>query len=128
MEDTVDILIIDDDTEISNILRTLIERGGATVAVARTYDEGLAALKHSPRLAIVDIMLAERSGIELIREAHTDPAFKTPCIILSNSAQTEHVADAIELGVTTFLQKADHDPEDIAHIALERLRTTKGNL
>ncbi len=123
MAEQTDILIIDDDTEIANILKTLIEKGGATVTVANSYDEGLKALKDNPRLAIVDVMLAERSGIALIKEAHADPSITTPCIILSNSVQTDHVADAIEIGVTTFLQKADHDPEDIAHIALERLRS-----
>lgn len=123
MADQTDILIIDDDSEITNILKKFLERDGAHVAIASNYADGLKALKDGPRMAIVDIMLADKSGIELIKEAHKDAHFKTPCIILSNSMQTDHVADAIEIGVTTFLQKADHDPEDIAHIALERLRS-----
>lgn len=108
------ILIIDDDPNIVTTLGKFFKDAGATVSSSLSYDEGLAAIvKNSPDVAIVDLLLPQHSGLDLIKEArklaNPSPFF----VILTNSVNAEHIADALGADVTMYVQKADHDPQEI---------------
>lgn len=116
------ILLTDDNPEITSTLESLLTVAGAQVRIARTYDEGLAALaEESITLAVVDIMLGEKSGLAMVREAKEKNKRIPHCVILTNSLKPEDVAEALELGITTFIQKADHDPAEIVDMIVKNL-------
>lgn len=63
------ILLVDDDTLVRTSLAYALEDAGHTVAQAVNGDDGLAALDREPfDLAVLDILMPEREGIETIRE------------------------------------------------------------
>lgn len=116
------LIVIDDDPQITSTLGDLLTKAGMPVKLANSYDEGLAAVKAGGiDIAIVDLMLADRDGMDLIRELKALP--NAPYImVLTNSLKSEDVAEAMEEGITTFLQKADHDPDDIVRTIIQRAR------
>ncbi len=109
------ILIVDDDTMTTSILNTLFSEKGAVVTLAHTYEEGAEALKAVPDVAIVDLILAGHSGLDLVREARKSNT-STFFAILTNSVNVQDIADAMDAQILTFIQKAEHDPADIVDI------------
>ncbi len=62
------ILVIDDEPEVGNALRRVLERAGFDVTTTTTGAEGIAILEREPAdLVITDIMMAKVHGIDVIR-------------------------------------------------------------
>ena len=103
-----DILVIDDDDDLRDTLRAMLERGGYTVHEARNGQEGLAWCQaHAIALVITDLLMPEQEGMETIRQLRAlDPA---PAIIamsgggLFSGQDLLHIA--IVLGADRALQK-----------------------
>ena len=116
------VLIVDDDPMITTTFAKLFSDIGAATEIASTYEDGVAALKKSaPDIAVVDLMLPHHSGLELVKEIR-QVAPETFFVILTNSLNAESVADAMESNVTMYIQKADHDPQDIVKMIADRLK------
>jgi PleD family two-component response regulator len=65
------IVVIDDDGDITSILRRILEREGHDVLVASDGVEGLQVCRQTrPEAAITDIIMPEKEGFETIRELH----------------------------------------------------------
>ncbi len=102
------ILIIDDDQHIRLLLRSVLEPMGHQIMEATNGKEALAALQNSsPSLLILDILMPEIDGIELIRNIRrTNSAI--PIIAMSGGYSIENV-DVLDvaqrLGVTRTLRK-----------------------
>jgi PleD family two-component response regulator len=75
-EAVADILAIDDDDDLRDTLRAILEKGGHTVHEARNGREGVACCQaHSIALVITDLLMPEQEGIETIRQLRVlDPA------------------------------------------------------
>jgi two-component system response regulator AtoC len=62
------ILVIDDEPEVGNALRRVLERAGFDVTTTTTGAEGIAILEREPAdLVITDIMMAKVHGLDVIR-------------------------------------------------------------
>lgn len=115
------ILIIDDDVATYSVLHSAFNDAGATVIAAGNHDDGIRALaEQSPDIVIVDLMLPGPSGFEVLKDAHTAPGPHPFFVILTNSMNVTQMAEAIQHGVSTYIQKAEHDPSDIVRIVAER--------
>jgi CheY-like chemotaxis protein len=104
------ILIVDDDPQVTTIFSQLLAVEGAIVESADTKAKAVEMLKKGFDVAVIDIELPDGSGLDLIREAPEPRPF---FVVLTNSMKPEHRADAMESNVRTFIQKADHDPNEI---------------
>jgi DNA-binding response OmpR family regulator len=63
------ILVIDDNASVRKALTLMLESGGHRVSCAKDGTEGLRAFEsEDPDLVIVDIIMPDKDGIELIRE------------------------------------------------------------
>lgn len=117
------VLLVDDDATIITTLGKLLTDAGAQVETATTYDAALELLKTKPfNVAIVDLMLPQHTGLELVKAAKELPGEHPFFVILTNSINAENVADAMEANVTMFIQKADHDPAEIVDMVQKRLQ------
>jgi CheY-like chemotaxis protein len=68
------ILIIDDDKEFSGLAAAYFSRQGHTVTLAGGGREGLAkAASAGPDMILLDIMMPDMNGIEVLRELNSDP-------------------------------------------------------
>ena len=109
---TTEILIIDDNTDIRNILNDLIIDAGYTTRVAANYNQALTEIdKKLPDVAIIDVKLdkGDNDGIELL--SHIKKKNKdVPVIIISGHANIEMAVKSLKSGAFEFIQKPfDHE-------------------
>src|SRR3984885_10624821 len=104
------ILIVDDDETYRNRLaRAFVDRG-YDVRTAHDYDSALALAAHeSPEFAVVDLKMAGKNGLELVKALHdVDPLTKS--VVLTGYGSIATAIDAVRLGAAYYLSKpADAD-------------------
>ena len=85
------LLLVDDDVDLSRMLREFLEVQGFAVAVAGDGDEMFAAIdRRSPDLIVLDVMLPDASGFELLkslRERHDIPVI----MLTARGAESERI-------------------------------------
>lgn len=107
------ILIIEDDMMINGLLRNIIEKNGYTVDSAHNGTDGLAmGLHENYNLILLDLMLPEKSGEEIIKELRK--ACETPIIILSAKGEIHDRIELLRLGADDYITK----PFDIDEVLL----------
>ena len=73
-----------------------------------------AARKNMPHLILLDILLPDMNGFEMLEEMRKDGAISAiPVIILSNLGQNEELERARVLGAKDFLVKSKYTPAEI---------------
>ena len=71
-ETVADILVIDDDDELRDTLRAILEAAGDTMHEARNGREGIACCQAYPiAMVLTDLLMPEQEGIETIRQFQT---------------------------------------------------------
>jgi len=100
-----DVLVIDDEPVVRDAVRRVLEANGLRVATA---DDAAAGLAHpglaACHLVLCDLMLPDRSGIEVLEEiAGRRP--NLPILVITGYATAEHAARAREAGAAGFLAK-----------------------
>lgn len=102
------VLAIEDDHDFLPLLRMMLADERWQVAVASTGEEGLAALRQlKPDVVILDLMLPDVHGWEILRRMRADPATAgIPVIILSVMGTRQERLNSRELnGVHDYLLK-----------------------
>ncbi|MCB9457000.1 MAG: response regulator [Anaerolineaceae bacterium] len=102
------ILVVDDDQELQNLIRVLLERVGFAVIPALTVGEAVRILrvKPLPDLVLLDLMLPDVSGMELLRQMRAKTFFDNlPVVILSALADADQIREGLENGADRYLTK-----------------------
>jgi len=101
------ILICDDEEVLRELVRASLAERPLHVLEASTGDEALElARSRRPDLIVIDMMMPGRSGLDVIREARTDPGLaETPVILLTARAQAADRDAADAVGVDRFVAK-----------------------
>lgn len=109
------ILIIEDDTFLRNLISQKLQKEGYKVAEAVDGEEGIKKIKEEkPDLVLLDLILPEIDGFEVLRRVKEDPLLSAiPVIILSNLGQQEDVEKGMKLGAIDYLIKAHFTPGEI---------------
>jgi two-component system, NtrC family, response regulator HydG len=106
-------LVVDDDLSFMMGVAELVQREGFETVTANSLGEARTRLKEDPPdVVLVDLMLPDGSGIELLGEL--PPGARTEFIILSGHATVESVIEALRAGVLDYLTK----PVDIPRLKL----------
>jgi CheY-like chemotaxis protein len=115
------ILLIEDNADMAETLRELLDLAGYPVEVARTGPEGIArAEQFRPKLVICDIGLPGMDGYQVAAALRRQPATaRVPLIALSGYAQEEDLQRSREAGFNSHLKKPVEFSELVS--ALERL-------
>jgi two-component system copper resistance phosphate regulon response regulator CusR len=99
------LLIVEDDPKTADSVQRGLEAEGHSVAVARTGDEGLAAIRSGVfDLVILDWMLPGRDGIELLRELRRSGE-KPPVLLLTARDSVEDRVLGLDSGADDYLVK-----------------------
>ncbi len=102
---TESILVIEDEPDLRNGLKHNLELENYVVDTAATGTEGLAKAKSlEPSLILLDLMLPELSGLEVLRQLR-DEGNVTPVIILSAKGQDHEKVEGLELGADDYVSK-----------------------
>lgn len=127
------LLIIEDDTDIGDMLDINLRDEGYSVEIVTDGLIGLERLKAQPYdLLVLDWMLPGLDGLEICRQVRQMPHYQPIIMISAKSAETQRVL-GLELGADDYLSKPFSIPELVARIrallrrvdALERTLQTK---
>jgi len=98
------ILILEDDALLRSILVERLQRNGYDVVEAGTLAEARRAVQEAPAdVALLDIMLPDGKGIDLIEGFHQ--AYGIPCIMMTSNATVSSAVTALKLGARDYLEK-----------------------
>ena len=105
MTDGRTLLIVDDDAPFrERLVRAMLNRGYEAVGVADHASALDSARRESPELALVDLRLPGRSGLEVVRDLkQLDPA--TTIVVLTGYGSIATAVEAVKLGATSYLAK-----------------------
>jgi two-component system KDP operon response regulator KdpE len=100
----VKILIVDDEPQITRVLRTALSTQGYLLQIAANGVEGMEAV-HSwkPDLVITDISMPQMNGVELCREIRA--ISQIPIIVLSVRNQEPMKIEALDAGADDYVTK-----------------------
>lgn len=110
------VLVADDDPDILDLISFRLERSGMTVLQARNGGEALeiARLKR-PHVAVLDWMMPELTGIEVIEAIRDDPEISDlPIMLLTARVQESDVVRGFESGADDYLTKP-FSPQELHH-------------
>jgi DNA-binding response OmpR family regulator len=100
------ILLVDDDHEIVESMRTILENRGYRVLVARDGNSGLmVAERENPDLLILDMMMPKKSGFLVLEKLRGRPGGLIPTIMITGNEGSRHRAYAEMLGVRDYIRK-----------------------
>ena len=105
MPDQKVILIVDDDDELRDAIRTMLETQGHKVIQARDGQEGQNLIyQQRPDLVILDMMMRRKGGYPVL-EHFRDKKDAPPIIMITANEGSRHKAYAEYLGVIDYIRK-----------------------
>jgi len=101
------ILVVDDDKNILNLEKTILEQKGFEVTAAIGGDEALALLATQPfDLILLDVMMPGLDGFAVCRKIKEDERLKeVPVIFLTAKGGGEALAEGFESGALMYINK-----------------------
>ncbi|WP_275794616.1 response regulator transcription factor [Ralstonia syzygii] len=101
------VMIADDHAVMRDGVRHILERAGNFEVVCEASD-GTQVLQlvreHAPQVIVLDLSMPGRSGLDLVRQLHTDhPAVRV--LVLTMHAEEHYVARAFRAGAAAYLTK-----------------------
>ena len=101
------ILVVDDEPDIRNLAKRILERAGYKVVTASNGVEGEEMVEsEKPDLIILDVVMPRKNGFEVCQTLKGRPETKNiPIIIFSASGSRSRRDAAREAGADDFLQK-----------------------
>jgi DNA-binding response OmpR family regulator len=112
----VKILLVEDETEIGELIKNGLEKEGFVLDYCQDGDSGMEhAMTRSYDALVLDVMLPGRSGLEIlkvIRAGHNN----VPVIIITARGETEDRIEGLDLGADDYLPKPFFVEELIARL------------
>lgn len=115
------ILIIEDEQILGGILVNKFLAEGYIASLELNGDDGLRKMRElKPNLVLLDIVMPQKNGYEVLEEIRKDEALKhIPIIIISNSGEPFELKRILELGAKDYIIKANFTPDEV----LDKVRT-----
>jgi two-component system response regulator RegA len=114
------ILVVDDDAVFRGRLMQAFEARGFDVRGAANAEEAIArATEESPELAVVDLRMPGRSGLDVVRELKAIDG-TTNVVVLTGYGSIATALEAVRMGATHYLTK----PADVDEMLAAFARTT----
>jgi CheY-like chemotaxis protein len=111
----VHVLLIEDDGAIAEMYRVQLEYDGFRVTVATTGENGFAAMATSqPDIVLLDLLLPDRSGLEIMADIKSRFPKHPPVVILSNYGEPTMIDRGMALGALEYLVKSRVTPATVS--------------
>ncbi len=106
------VLVVDDEPNFRLLLAQELGEAGYRVLEAASGSEALTlARRHHPKIILLDVLMPDMSGLDVIRVLRADPATASvPIVVLSVAEEAEH---ALDIGANAHLRK----PVDFTRLA-----------
>ncbi len=107
--------MIEDDPAIGEMYRFQLEHDGYRVTVATTGELGFNSLSDStPDVVLLDLLLPDRSGFEVLASLNERLPNHPPVVILSNYGEPSMIDRGRSLGAVEYLVKSRVTPAEIS--------------
>lgn len=121
------VLVVEDDRKIARVVRVYLEEAGFTTIHAEKGKDAIeSALKEKPLLVILDLMLPDTSGEELIQELKEIGDF--PVIMLTSKSSEEERIAGFALGADDYITKPFSPRELVYRVKAVLKRALKKDL
>lgn len=120
------ILVVDDETNILELIKFNLEKDGHQVITTTSGEEGLRLAKiEQPDLIILDVMLPEPDGLEVCRRLRSDQVTSmVPVLMVSARDDTLDRVMGLEMGADDYIPKP-FSPRELSARVKAALRRTK---
>ncbi|HEV2475323.1 MAG TPA: response regulator [Candidatus Dormibacteraeota bacterium] len=109
------VLMIEDDAAIAEMYRIQFEHDGFRVSIATTGEVAVATLTDgAPDLVLLDLLLPDRSGFEVLASLNERLPTHPPVVILSNYGEPSMIDRGRSLGAIEYLVKSRVTPAEIS--------------
>lgn len=124
------ILLIEDDPATIDIYEEIFRKAGFVIEVLTWGKEGLEALekiksgeREKPDLVLLDLILPDINGIEILRKAKSDEDLKDiPFFVLTNYTDPRLEKEIRRLGIEKYIIKTSCTPSQLAKVIKDWLK------
>lgn len=124
-----EVLIVDDEASVVEVVTLYLKREGYRVRQARTGREAWQALREKlPTLMVLDLMLPEMDGLEIMRRLRQEISRDLPVIMLTARGQEVDRVYGLEMGADDYITKPFSPIELVARVkaVLRRVKSAAG--
>lgn len=108
------VIIVEDDLNLANIYKKKLTEGNHNASIVVDVDAVKTVVAQKPNLVLLDIMMPNVNGLDILRELKADPAASAiPIILLTNVAEDASIAKGLELGAYGYLLKSETTPDQV---------------
>jgi len=109
------VLLIEDDPAIAEMYRVQLEYDGHRVTIATTGAVGFTTMVTSrPDIVLLDLLLPDRSGLEIMANIKAALPDHPPVVILSNYGEPTMIDRGVSLGALEYLVKSRVTPASVS--------------
>jgi CheY-like chemotaxis protein len=118
------ILIVEDDKDLNNAYKIILENEGHAVASVFNGKEALETLKNfDPDLILLDLLMPVMGGLEFLQQYDLDSHEKVKVLIFTNMENSPEVSEAYDLGAHRVIIKSWTAPQNLTHVIDEALES-----
>jgi two-component system alkaline phosphatase synthesis response regulator PhoP len=111
------ILVVDDERDIVDLLKYNLQKEGYTVTTARTGAQALQQAAQRPQLILLDIMIPDLDGWEVVKRLKSSPATaQIPVMFLTAKGTEIDEVLGLELGAVDYIVKPISIPKLLARV------------
>jgi DNA-binding response OmpR family regulator len=101
------ILLVDDNSDLSDNLKLILELEGLQVRVASSGNDALSTIEEElPSLIVADVVMPGTNGYDLFKEVKANPACASiPFIFLSALTTAEDINRGLKMGADAYITK-----------------------
>lgn len=104
-KEKISVLVIDDEPDVRDTLKNILERKGYSVLAAQDGQEGIKIVENQDvTVVICDIAMPKMDGLEFLKHVH-DFKFKAEVVMITGQSSLDRCVEAIEYGACGYLIK-----------------------
>ena len=108
------IIIVEDDLNLANIYKKKLTEGGHSAKIVTDSEAFKVISADMPNLVMLDILMPNVNGLDILRELKTDPVVSNiPVVLLTNVAEDASIAKGLELGAYGYMLKSETTPDQV---------------
>jgi len=108
------ILIVEDNEDLSNLAELSFSAAGFSVETAKDGMDGIVkTLKFKPEVVLLDLMMPQVNGFEVLTSIRNNASVDTLIVINSSLDDEKDVQRALELGANKYLRKSEFTPAEV---------------